>query len=223
MRRPTKSGAEASSYPDAQLPHFYARGSLIMELSFRSPIIDPRRYTVKTVFPLYRTWAADAPARAGEVRICGLWASEYHTVMQQKLTPSQTAALLDVTTRTLRRWSKAFAGSLSETASRSGKKRFYQGSDVEVLRIAQEELRQGKTVKEVAASLPKAATGSTETALILSPEQNIVLGEVRERTRHLDFVSEDHEDRLKQLEAELVYMRWKSLPFWKRWSAPPPE
>jgi len=143
--------------------------------------------------------------------------------VQQKLTPSQTAALLDVTTRTLRRWSKAFAGSLSETASRSGKKRFYQGSDVEILRIAQEGLRQGKTSKEVAASLPEAARGSTETALTLSPEQNIVLGEVRERTRHLDFVSEDHEDRLKRLERELAYMRWRSLPWWKRLGTPPPE
>ena len=143
--------------------------------------------------------------------------------MQRKLTPSQTAALLDVTTRTLRRWSKAFGVSLSETARRSGKKRFYQGSDVEVLRTAQDQLREGKSIAEVAASLPQAASGSTESALVLSPEQNIVLGEVRERTRHLDFVSEDHEDRLKRLEAELAYMRWKALPFWKRLTTPPPE
>ena len=143
--------------------------------------------------------------------------------MESRLTPSQVASLLGVTTRTLRRWSKAFDRSLSETASRKGQKRFYQGSDVEVLRMAQEQLREGKTIAEVAENLPQAATGSTETALTLSPEQNIVLGEVRERTRHLDFVSDDHEDRLTQLEAELAYMRWKSLPFWKRLGTPPPE
>ena len=84
--------------------------------------------------------------------------------MESRLTPSQVASLLGVTTRTLRRWSKAFDRSLSETASRKGQKRFYQGSDVEVLRMAQEQLREGKTIAEVAENLPQAATGSTETA-----------------------------------------------------------
>ena len=142
--------------------------------------------------------------------------------METRLTPAQTAALLTINPRTLRRWSGKFSKALSDTARAKSKKRYYTGSDVEILQTAQVYLSEGKNLKEVAELLPEAEVISTSTALTLSPEQNIVLGEVRERTKHLGHVSQDHGQRIELLEKELAFLRWKSMPFWKRYNTPPP-
>ena len=139
-----------------------------------------------------------------------------------KLTPAQTAHLLTINPRTLRRWSGKFSAALSITARAKRTKRYYTGSDVEILRQAQGMLAEGKNLKEVAELLPEAEIESTSTALTLSPEQNVVLGEVRERTKHLGHVSQDHDQRIDRLEKELVFLRWKSQPIWKRLTTPPP-
>lgn len=140
-----------------------------------------------------------------------------------KLNPAQAAHLLDIAPRTLRRWSSAFERSLGESASRKGKKRFYTGPDIEILRMAAGYLAEGKKIAEVAELLPEAELTSTESALILAPEQNIALGQALERTRHLGHVSEDHEQRIKDLEAEINRLRWERLPFWKKLRTPPPD
>lgn len=142
--------------------------------------------------------------------------------METRLTPAQTADILEVNPRTLRRWSGKFSKALSDTARAKGKKRYYTGSDVEIPQQAQGMLAEGKKMQEVAELLPDAEVISTSTALTLSPEQNIVLGEVRERTRSLTFTSEDHSQRIELLEKELAFLRWKSLLIWKRFGTPPP-
>ena len=136
--------------------------------------------------------------------------------METRLAPAQTAGLLNINPRTLRRWSTAFAASLSEPAKRKGQKRFYAGEDVETLRMAQVELRKGKTIVEVAAILPPAATGTTATALTLAPEQNIVLGEVREKANSLTLRSDDHDQRIVELEIQLRELQLKTRPWYRR-------
>lgn len=141
----------------------------------------------------------------------------------EKLSPAQAAAMLEINPRTLRRWSLAFAESLSKTARRKGQKRFYTSADLTVLYTARDFLSSGLTLAEVAKKLPTVDIESISTALTLPTEINIALGEVRERTRHLDLMTNDHDQRLKDLESELARLKWERLPFWKRLRTAPPE
>jgi len=135
-----------------------------------------------------------------------------------RLTPSQTAELLEVTTRTLRRYSSILSVALSPSAAQAGRKRFYSGSDVEILRRAQKMMKDGMALKEIATVLPVVPAGDDEsTSLTLSPEQNMALGAVVERARQLtDELSDqgdqltDQDERLKRLE------EWYRLPWYRR-------
>lgn len=69
-------------------------------------------------------------------------------------TPGEVAAQLAVSAQTLRRWSTAFAGALSASASpEAGRKRFYTQADVDALRVAKSMLAEGHTIDETAAAL----------------------------------------------------------------------
>lgn len=133
------------------------------------------------------------------------------------LTPKQAAAQLDISTRTLRRWSTAFATALGAQAAHKGRRRAYSSQDIETLRRAQQQLAQGRTMAEVAPSLPVVDPEAPETALTLSPEANLALGRALERTSILTETVTDHDDRLDRLEA------WSRLPWYRRIFGPPPE
>jgi len=134
----------------------------------------------------------------------------------RSLTPSQCAEVLGVSTRTLRRYSSALSNSLSEPASKRGKKRFYNSQDVETLRRAQKMMRQGMRLADISEVLPIQPAGDVpDTALIYSPEQNMALGAVIERARTIGESQEEHEERLRALE------EWSRLPFWKKLTSSP--
>ena len=133
------------------------------------------------------------------------------------LSPRQAAAQLDVSTRTLRRWSTAFQTALSRSARRKGKRRGYRSQDIATLRRAQQELARGQTLADVAPSLPVLEADVPTTALVLSPEANLALGQALERTSRLSDSVTDHDDRLAALEA------WLREPWWRRLFGRPPE
>lgn len=133
------------------------------------------------------------------------------------LSPRQAAAQLDVSTRTLRRWSLAFESALSASARRKGKRRAYSSQDIATLRRAQQELARGRTLAEVAPSLPVLEVDAPTTALVLSPEANLALGQALERTSRLSDSVTDHDDRLAALEA------WFREPWYRRLFGSPPE
>ncbi len=124
------------------------------------------------------------------------------------LSPAQAADLLRVSTRTLRRWSATFAGSLSESGRRSGRKRAYSSQDVDTFRRAQEMLNQNLTLPEVAARLPIIEPGEPTTALTLSPEADALIVRMAETVA-------DYVIRLERLEA------WARGPWWRRILGPP--
>lgn len=127
-----------------------------------------------------------------------------------KLTPSQAAELLDISTRTLSRYALAFENSLSEGAGRHGKKRSWDGEDVATIRRAQALMAKGMTISDISDVLNVRPSGDDTPATILSPEQNIVLGGMIERTRQLgdDVTSQD--ERIEAIET------WLRLPWWKK-------
>ena len=86
------------------------------------------------------------------------------------LSPRQAAAQLEISTRTLRRWSTAFGSALGSAARRKGKRRGYTSQDIQTLRLAQQELAQGRTLKQIAPGLPVVDASAPSTALVLSPE-----------------------------------------------------
>ncbi len=132
------------------------------------------------------------------------------------LSSKQAAGLLEISTRTLRRWSVAFAGSLSEGARRKGRRRAYSSQDVDTFRKAQAMLGQALTIEQVAARLPIIQPGEPTTALTLSPEANLALGQALERTARVSETVSDHDDRLKRLED------WLRLPWYRRMFGRPP-
>jgi len=133
-----------------------------------------------------------------------------------RLTPSQTAELLEVTTRTLRRYSSILSVALSPSAAQAKRKRFYSGSDVEILRRAQKMMKDGMALAEIATVLPVVPAGENEsTSLTLSPEQNMALGAVVERAQRLTDEIGGQGERLKRLE------EWSRLPWWKKLTSSP--
>ncbi len=133
------------------------------------------------------------------------------------LTPKQAAAQLDISTRTLRRWSAAFATALSPSSAHKGRRRAYSSQDIETMRRAQHELAQGRTLAEIAPSLPVVDPEAPATALTLSTEATLALGQALERTSVLTETVSDHDDRLEQLED------WLRLPWYRRFFGPPPR
>ena len=126
------------------------------------------------------------------------------------LSPRQAAAQLEISTRTLRRWSTAFGSALGSAARRKGKRRGYTSQDIQTLRLAQQELAQGRTLKQIAPGLPVVDASAPSTALVLSPEANLSLGQALERTSALSVSVTDHDERLADLEA---FFR---LPWYRR-------
>lgn len=126
------------------------------------------------------------------------------------LTPSQTAELLDIHVRTLRRYSTVLRIALSPTASRKGRKRFYDGGDLEVLQRCRRLMADGMTLKEIANVVAVRPADEETTALTLSTEANLALGQVIERARAISDELIDQDDRLRRLES------WAQLPFWKK-------
>ena len=133
------------------------------------------------------------------------------------LSSKQAAEMLGISTRTLRRWSVAFTASLGPEAARKGRRRAYSSQDIGILRRAQEELAQGRTLAEVAPSLPVVEPEAPSTALTLSPEANLALGQALERTARMSHAVSEHDDRLDRLEA------WARLPWYRRLFGPPPQ
>jgi len=83
-------------------------------------------------------------------------------------------------------------------------------------------LDQGMTLAEIAPLLP-IRTNDTVTALTLSPEANLALGQALERTKRiLDEIGDmkdgqvDLDDRLRRVE------KWMSRPWWRRLFRRPP-
>ena len=128
-----------------------------------------------------------------------------------RLTPSQCAELIGVSTRTLRRYSSILALALSAAASQRGKKRYYSSNDVDSLRRAQKMMGRGMTLADIADVLPiQPATDEASTALTLSPEANLALGSVIERARQIGDELIDQDDRLRRIE------KWAALPWWQK-------
>lgn len=134
----------------------------------------------------------------------------------RSLAPSQTAEVLGVSTRTLRRYSTILSNSLSESSSKRGKKRYYNSQDVETLRRAQRMMRQGMTLKDIAEVLPiQPANDVPDTAMILSSEQAVMVGAAYEAARRLEEDHKEHDERIAALE------RWSRLPWWKKITSSP--
>lgn len=127
-----------------------------------------------------------------------------------RLSPGQCAQLLGISTRTLRRWAAAFTNSLSAGARRRGRKRSFDGQDVATLRQAGELLDGGLTLVQIAERLPAIAADQPVTALTLSTESAMMLGQALERTSRLSDNVSDLDVRLDQLE------QWLALPWWRR-------
>ena len=127
-----------------------------------------------------------------------------------RLSPGQCAQLLGISTRSLRRWCVAFTNSLSAGARRRGRKRSFTGQDVATLRQAGELLDAGLTLAQIAERLPAISADQPVTALTLSTEASMALGQVLERTARLSDNMSEIDDRLDRFE------RWLSLPWWRR-------
>ena len=148
------------------------------------------------------------------------------------LTPAQAAQMCNISTRTLARWALAFSDSLSEHASREGRKRFFSSADIETLRKAESYIQDGMTIADAAALLPVVDPEEEKTtALMLSPEVALQVGQIievtdtlkeemyrlrdkndrlEERNIRLEQKNERNEDRLQRLEARA------RQPFWRR-------
>ena len=77
----------------------------------------------------------------------------------------------------------------------------HTSQDIQTLRLAQQELAQGRTLKQIAPGLPVVDASAPSTALVLSPEANLALGQALERTSTLSVSVTDHDERLADLEA----------------------
>jgi len=135
----------------------------------------------------------------------------------QRLTPSQAASLLDISTRTLSRRALAFEISLSEGASRRGRKRSFDGEDISTLRRAQDLMDRGMTIAEVAEILSVRPSNDESHPIVLSPESNIALGTALERTKQIGDELHDQDTRIDRLE------KWLREPWYRRLFGRPPE
>jgi|TARA_B100001964_G_C14040431_1_gene512390 DNA-binding transcriptional MerR regulator len=150
------------------------------------------------------------------------------TPTSRLITPRQAAEILFISTRTLSRWSLAFHQSLSETASRKGRKRFFTSTDIQTLQKAQKLLDEGMGIEGAASSLPVIdPEEEQQTALVLSPEHAYQLGQLVTQAdglvREVDRLRTEKEEltyRLERLERQAA---WQRQPIWKRLFSPPLE
>ena len=140
--------------------------------------------------------------------------------VESRLSPAQAAALLDITTRTLRRWSQAFAESLSESARRQGRKRHYSGDDIAMLQRAKQFIADGLNLAEVAEQLPVITPDEKPTAVALTPEAQQVMARVADKLS-------EHEKQIARLESRTDYLTeleaWRALPWLERRRTPRPK
>jgi len=126
----------------------------------------------------------------------------------RKLSPSQAAEVLQIHKRTLRRWSVLFANSLSPSAGATGKKRFYNGADIQTLRRVEKLKANGMQLAEIADVLPVVPADENEsTSVVLAPEANLALGQVIERARAIGDELVDQDERLRRIE-EFMKLPW---------------
>lgn len=135
---------------------------------------------------------------------------------EERLSPKQAAHLLSISTRTLRRWAKAFKSSLSETAKRESRKRYFDGMDIETLKRAKELLDEGFTIAETATRLTVRTDEKTH-ALMVPGEMAMIVGQIQERSQRLveeiekqGEIQDEQAKRLERLE------RWARQPWWKK-------
>ena len=151
------------------------------------------------------------------------------------ITPRQVAEMLFISARTLSRWCIALQQSLSETASRRGRKRFFSSSDIQQLQKAQSMLNDGLTIEDAAKQLPVITPEEEQqTALVLAPEHAYQLGQLvtqaerlvrevdrlREANARLEEQNEDIRYRVERLERQA---EWRKQPVWKRLFRSPNE
>ena len=133
--------------------------------------------------------------------------------VESRLSPAQAAALLDITTRTLRRWSQAFAASLSESARRKGRKRHYSGDDIAMLERAKQFIADGLNLSEAAVQLPVITPDEKPSAVALTPEAQQVMARVADKLSA-------HEKQIARLESQTDYLtaveEWRALPWLER-------
>lgn len=112
------------------------------------------------------------------------------------ITPRQAADILSISTRTLGRWAVAYEKSLSATARRKGRKRFFTGADMNIFQEAALKMDQGLEIKDIATTLtlvdPNAE--AQRSAMVLSTEVAMQVGETKQIAQQM--VQEIH--RLRQ-------------------------
>ncbi|MDP6585549.1 MAG: MerR family transcriptional regulator, partial [Anaerolineales bacterium] len=98
------------------------------------------------------------------------------------ITPRQAADILSISTRTLGRWAVAYEKSLSATARRKGRKRFFTGADMNVFQEAAQKMDQGLEIKDISGMLtlvdPNAE--AQRSAMVLSTEVALVVGQTKQ-------------------------------------------
>lgn len=125
------------------------------------------------------------------------------------LTPKQTAATLQVSTSTLRRWSSEFEPFLGQ---RTGIKRLYSTDDLAVLARIKELYKQGMNTAQVAEALP--VVKNTNSALINITDFANALALSRADNAKLAQSVDDLNSRLTALESYL------SLPWYRKLGKP---
>jgi len=124
--------------------------------------------------------------------------------------------MLEISTRTLSRYALAFELSLSEGASRRGKKRSYDGEDITTLRRAME-LMQNMTIAEVAPVLNVRPSDDEAHPIVLSPEANLALGGVIERAKQIGDELHDQGEELQEQDSRIDRLeKWAALPWWQK-------
>lgn len=131
------------------------------------------------------------------------------------LTPSQVAAMIGVSTSTVRLWSTQFADFLSDAARPgAGRRRSYTPDDVGVLQRAYTALHEGKTVSDVvqllAASPVQSGTALITTGAILG-ELNAARAALADTNARVDALTTE----LEALRAEVVALKSRRT-FWDR-------
>ena len=98
------------------------------------------------------------------------------------ITPRQAADILSISTRTLGRWAVAYEKSLSATARRKGRKRFFTGADMNVLQEAAQKMEQGLEIKDISTTLTLVDPNeeAQRSAMVLSTEVAMQVGETKQ-------------------------------------------
>lgn len=78
-------------------------------------------------------------------------------------------------------------------------------------------MSEGLTLEQAAERVPVISADEQTTALTLTTEASMAIGQALERTARLSDTVSDHDDRLDRLEQLLEERRqWDALPWWRR-------